>query len=331
MSDDASDQLASMLRRVDPQLRHMAQHRPAPVSSDPMIARRQFTRALKISRALRDAAYTTDRVDVADSSFRVPAGDREIDIRSYRPLGVREPLPVLVYCHGALLAGDLDTEHDRCLRYAAEAGCAVVSVAYRRPPEHPFPAPTDDCYAAVQWIHETGAEWGVDPRRIAVAGSSSGAMLAAAVALLVRDRGGPPLALQMLLYPALDNLYRTRSVAAFSMTGSGRPIDSRWIWRYYTGDDPMVTSSPYAVPARCREFSGLASAYILVAEIDPLRDEALDYAVGMMRAGVRVELHLVARTCHGFDAANPEAAVSQRSLDEQCAALRWAFANVVPG
>ena len=327
MPDEMSEQLATMLWRIDPQLVRALRHQPAMDGTDPKTARKQFARALKVSQALRGTPYMTDRVDVLDGSFRVSEDGREIGIRTYRPRGVVAPMPVLVYCHGALLAGDLDTEHERCLRYAAEVECIVVSVAYRRPPEHPFPAPTDDCYAAVQWVHDTAHEWDGDPRRIAIAGSSSGAMLAAAVALQSRDCDGPKLVLQMLLYPALDDRFSTRSVGAYSITGSGKPIDSRWIWRYYTGDDPAVTSSPYAVPARCADFAGLAPAYVLVAEVDPLRDEALDYATRMMRAGVRVELHMPARTCHGFDAANPNAAVSMRSLEEQAAALRWAFAN----
>jgi acetyl esterase/lipase len=317
---------AALLPRLDPELVYAAEHQPDVTHPDPQVARRLFTRAFKLSRATRGAAYGADRVAVEDSSFQARDDGREIGIRVYRPRGAATPAPVLVFFHGALLAGDVDTEHARCLRFATEAGCAVVSVDYRKPPEHKYPAPTDDCFAAVDWVHRTAAGWGGDPRRIAVAGSSSGALLAAAVALLARDRGGPRLALQMLLYPTIDDRQQTASSRAFSLVG--RVSDDRWVWRHYLGDDPAIMASPQAVPARCDDFTRVAPAYVLIAEVDPLRDEALDYATRMMRDGVRVELHLMAGTFHGFDAAAPGAEISRRSLEEQCAALRWAFGVV---
>lgn len=316
-----------MLARVDPELTQFFRRQPdLNHSPDPLVARKQFARAFKLSKALRPG-YVTDRVTVEDMSFSAYDDGREIAIRRYLPQGLPEAAPVLVYFHGALLAGDLDTEHDRCLRYADEVGCAVVSVDYRRPPEHPFPEPVEDAYAAIRWVADTAADWGGDPSRIAVGGSSSGATLAAAVAIVARDRGGPDLVLQVLLYPALDDREITPSIEAYSITPAGTPLESRWLWQFYVGDDPAVAASPHAVPSRCTDFAGLAPVYLLVADVDPLRDEALQYAVGMMRAGVRVELHLIAGTCHGFDAVAPESAVAQRSIREQSDALRWAFAN----
>ena len=319
-----------MLARLDPELVHAFGRQPELTHPDPMVARKHFERAIKLSKGLRGAGYIAERVEVVDTTFRALDDGREIPIRSYRPRGATQPVPVLVFFHGALLAGDLETEHARCLRYADDVGCAVISVAYRRPPEHPFPAPVEDSYAAIQWVHSTGSEWGADPSRIAVGGSSSGATLAAAVAIVARDRGGPQASLQLLLYPALDDQFMTPSVEAFSVTASGKPIDSRWIWQFYLGTDPATAALPQAVPARCTDFTGLAPTYLLIAEIDPLRDEAMDYAIGLMRAGVRVELHLVARACHGFDAIAPDATVARRSIREQSDALRWAFANPPP-
>lgn len=321
---------AAILARLDPELVHAYARQPDVGHPDPFVARKFFVRAFKLSRGLRGEGYLTDQVEVVDTSFRVPEDGREIAVRGYHPRHTTGPVPVLVFFHGAVLAGDLDTEHARCLRYAHEVGCAVISVAYRRPPEDPFPAPTEDCYAALEWVQRSAAEWGGDPGRIAIGGSSSGAMLAAGVAIMARDRGGPKIALQVLLYPALDDRCDAPSVREFSVSSSGKIVDTRWVWEYYLGPDPAAASSPYAVPARCTDFTDLAPAYVLVAEIDPLRDEALDYATGMMRAGVRVELHLVSRTCHGFEAVAPDAAVSRRSLREQVDALRWAFENI-PG
>lgn len=313
------------LARLDPDLLRAALNQPYVAHADPLLARKAFARAIRVSRALRGVTYPSDRVEVTHRSFPAPDDGREIGIRMYAPREGTAPAPVLVYFHGACVSGDLDVEHERCLRFAAEVGCAVVSVAYRRPPEHPFPAPTEDCFSAVRWVHDTAADWGADPARIAVAGSSSGATLAAAVALMARDRGGPRLALQMLLYPQLDDRLDTNSLRVFDQSPTGYQLDSRWEWRWYLGPDPAAPASPYAVPARCDDFTGVAPAYVLVAEVDPLRDEAIDYAIRMLRDGVRVELHQVARTFHGFDAAAPLAPVSVRALAEQCAALRYAL------
>lgn len=316
--------MASFLPRLHPDLVYAAEHQPNLMHPDPAIARQRFRRALRVSQALRGAPDFCDQIDVTDHSFRAYGDSHKIVVRIYRRRSSESVTGVLVFFHGALLAGDLETEHTRCLRFAAEADCIVVSVAYRLPPEHPFPTPTNDCYAAVSWVCETARQWGGDPTRIAVGGSSSGALLAAAVALMARDRGTPRIALQMLLYPTLDDRQDTASVAAFSL--ATKMADDRYVWRHYLGAVRHAATSPYAVPARCSDFSGVAPAYILVADIDPLRDEALDYATRMMQDGVSVEVHVFARTFHGFDAAAPQAAPSVRSSAEQCAVLRRALA-----
>jgi acetyl esterase/lipase len=167
----------------------------------------------------------------------------------------------------------------------------------------------------------------MDPARIAVTGASAGATLATAVSILARDRGGPRIALQLLLYPALDNTLTSDSVREFPVTASWTTEDTRLKWQHYLGPDPAAADSPYAVPARCTDFRGVAPTYLLVAEADPLRDEAIDYAVRMMADGVRVELHHMSRVFHGFDAALPQAVVSARVFREQVTAIRSAFAE----
>jgi acetyl esterase/lipase len=324
--DARETEFAAWLARLEPDLVHGARNQPYVSFTDPLAARRNFARAARLSRAVRGRSPALDRVDVADLAFHAERPDREIPVRRYLPTDVATPAPVLVHFHGgAFVAGDLETEHDRCALLASEGGCAVVSVDYRRAPEYPFPAPVEDGFAAVRWVHDRGGDLGMDPTRIAVTGASAGATLATAVSIMARDRGGPRIALQLLLYPALDNSLVTDSARRFPLTASWTTEDTGLMWRHYLGPDPAAADSPYAVPARCTDFRGVAPAYVLVAEADALRDEAVDYAVRMMRDGVPVELHHVSRVFHGFDAALPQAVVSVRVFREQVSALRSAF------
>ena len=137
---------------------------------------------------------------------------------------------------GAFVLGDRYTEELRCLRYAAEAGCVVVSVDYRLAPEHPFPAAVDDCYAGLEWTVSHAAELGIDPSRVGVGGSSAGGALAAAVALMARDRGGPALAVQILNYPVIDDRMQTPSMRAFDATPMWTSGSNADMWQHYLGD-----------------------------------------------------------------------------------------------
>ncbi len=234
----------------------------------------------------------------------------------YRPAGDAAPRPAVVYIHGGgFIAGDLDSEDVRCVRFANEAGCVVVSVEYRLAPEHRYPAALDDCYAVLCWTASSAAELGVDPHRIGLAGASSGGNLAAATALLARDRGEPPVAFQCLVYPTLDDRMQTASVR-FVGTPLVDGSDVARCWDHYLGAD-RTDVSPYAAPARAVDLAGLPPTYIMTAELDPLRDDGLRYASRLLEAGVSVELHQFAGAFHGFDLF--PTALSQRALDEQVA------------
>lgn len=226
---------------------------------------------------------------------------------------------------GAFVAGDLDTEHDRCVRFSRDADCAVVSVDYRRPPEHPFPAALDDCYAVLTQVSQEAGNRGWDGERVAIGGSSAGGNLAAGLALMARDRSGPPIALQLLLYPALDDRLTSQSFRRFPRASGWDIEDSPLMWSHYLGG--ASPAHEYAAPSRCDDFHGVAPAYVLVAEVDALRDEGIDYACRMMRDGVPVELHCFARAFHGFDLAAPQAALTRHALADQVAALKAAFAR----
>jgi len=198
-------------------------------------------------------------------------------------------------------------------------------VDYRLAPEHPYPAGLHDCYAALTFLHAEASALGVDPERVALLGTSAGGGLAAATALLARDRGGPPVCFQMLHIPELDDRLETPSMRTFVDSPLwNRPLAVK-SWEFYLGalagkDDVPV----YAAPARATDLAGLPPAYVSTAENDPLRDEGIAYALGMLQAGVSVELHQFPGTFHG-SALVPTAAVSRRAAQEASVVLRRAL------
>jgi acetyl esterase/lipase len=211
-------------------------------------------------------------------------------------------------------------EHAFGAQVAKDLGVVVVAVEYRLAPEHPFPAGLEDCYAALSWLHDQAHQLGVDRSRIAVGGQSAGGGLAAATALLARDRGGPPLCFQFLGIPELDHRLETASMRAFVDTPMWSRPKAEISWRYYLGPDAGDVS-PYASPAIATDLRDLPPAYVTTMEFDPLRDEGISYALRLMEAGVSVELHSYPGTFHG-SAALSTAAVSRRGAAELLGALR---------
>jgi acetyl esterase/lipase len=267
-----------------------------------------------------------ERVEVQDRKIPGPAGAPEVPVRIYLPKQRSGVRPVLVYFHGgAFCLGDLDSEHARCLRICGELGFSVVSTDYRLAPEHKFPAGVEDCYAALVWAARNPGELGGDAARIAIGGASAGGGLAAAVALMARDRGGPALAFQLLIYPVLDDRMQTTSMRDFVDSPIWNRPNSEVMWSLYLGGRPAQVS-PYAAPARATRLDGLAPAYLMTAEFDPLRDEGIEYAMRLLQAGVPTELHNYAGAFHGFDQMGM-AAISQEALREQLAALRRALGS----
>ena len=264
---------------------------------------------------------TDDRIEEIERTIPGPKGAPKIPIRIYMPKDRTESGPGFVNFHGgAFILGDLESEHDRCLIMARDGGAVSVGVDYRLAPEHPFPAGVEDCYAALNWVVDNADELKIDPVKITIGGGSAGGNLTAAVALIARDRGGPAVAYQMLIYPVLDDRCNTPSMK----NGADIPIwnyqNSIDMWNQYIGKD-RGNVSPYASPARCGDLSGLPPAYVMTAEFDPLRDEAIIYATRMMEAGVQVELHNFPGTVHGFDI-NMESEISTLAVQEGVAAFR---------
>ena len=298
---------------MDPELEAFIPLFPPADLTDPPSARKHLA---ELAAAV--PAPDTTGMEITDRT--VPA-DPPVAVRLYRP---HQAQGDIVWLHGGgFVMGDLDTEHPWAARLADGSGAVVVSVGYRRAPEDRFPAAFDDAYAALAWTAEHAAELGIDPGRIAVGGHSAGAGLAAAVALRARDQQGPPVCFQLLNQPELDDRQATWSARHFTDTPWMTRDKLAATWRHYLGSAP---ASPYAAPARADDLSGLPPAYLATAEFDPLRDEAITYALRLLQAGVPVELHQWPGTFHGSQAIL-SAEVSQRQIAEFAAALRRALAE----
>ncbi|MGA8258227.1 MAG: alpha/beta hydrolase [Nocardioides sp.] len=259
--------------------------------------------------------------ELLEITDEVVSGSPDVRVRVYRPRdAASDQLPGVLDIHGGgFCLGSIDLEHGNAVALASRLGVVVVSVGYRLAPENPYPAGLDDCYLALEYL---AARPDVDPSRIAVHGQSAGGGLAAAVALLARDRGGPALRFQALGIPELDDRLDTPSMRAFTDTPMWSRGQAERSWALYLGGQD---ADQYAAPARADDLAGLPPAYIVTCELDPLRDEGLTYAMRLLAAGVSVDLHSYPGTFHGTTIARG-AAVVQRMEAELFGALERALA-----
>jgi len=271
-----------------------------------------------------------DHTGVAIENRRVPgpAGAPDVPVRIYSPEGLNRAVPGILHIHGGgFVIGDLDSELGACVALCRTLGVVVVSVDYRLAPETPYPGPLEDCYAALKWVSGHSAQLHLDPSRLAVFGLSAGGGLAAATALLARDRGGPPVCFQYLGIPELDDRLHTPSMLRFVDTPMWNRPNAVLSWDFYLGDQYQrgADDVPYhAAPARAEDLAGLPSAYVSTMEFDPLRDEGVEYALKLMRAGVATELHSFPGTFHGSSLFSTTQ-VSRRESAEMFAVLRRAL------
>jgi acetyl esterase len=268
---------------------------------------------------------------VAQVDARTLPGPVPIPVRVYRPSAAQD-LPALVYFHGGgFVICNLDT-HDRACRMLANAsGCVVVSVDYRLAPENKFPAAVEDAYSATRYVAEHASEFGVDPSRIAVGGDSAGANLATVVTLMARDRGGPALKFQLLIYPVTDfTEHATQSERDY---GQGHFLEEEqmdWFADQYFATQ-ADRHSPYASPSKASDVRGLPPAMVITGECDPLRDQGEAYAEQLRSAGVAVALKRYEGMIHPFvslagivdagrDAINDSASAMRQALNAPAAA-----------
>jgi acetyl esterase len=256
----------------------------------------------------------------------IPGPTGPIPVRIYAPKG-DAPLPVLVFFHGGgWVIGSIQTHDGLCRLLANAVGCVVVSVDYRLAPEHPYPAAAEDAYAATRWAADNAAAIGGDPARIAVGGDSAGGNLTAVVALMARDRGGPPLVFQLLVYPVTDvpcdnDSYRDNGRDYFLTTDQ-----MRWFFGHYAGSTPRL-DDPYLCPLRAKDLGRLPPALVITAEHDPLRDEGEAYARRLQEAGVPARAKRYPGVFHGFFAMGQLLARGREATADAAAALRSAFAR----
>jgi acetyl esterase/lipase len=257
--------------------------------------------------------------EISTAAAPGPAGAPDVPLLICRPAGVTAPVACLYNIHGGgMIIGDYRTGLPSMLNHAVELELAVVSVDYRLAPETPHPGPVEDCYAGLCWTAAHAAELGIDPARLIVGGGSAGGGLAAAVALLARDRGGPALAGQLLICPMLDDRNDTPSSRQMAGLGVWDRAANEVGWTALLGDargGPDV--SPYAAPARAGDLSGLPPAFIDVGSAETFRDEDVAYATRIWQAGGLAELHVWPGGFHGFATMVPEAAVSRAAVAAQ--------------
>jgi acetyl esterase/lipase len=287
---------------------------------------------VQLAEMYAQMAVAEPLVDVVRSDHTATA-DAESDgvtVRVFRPREAKGPLPALVWIQGGgyvLTAPDMDDRF--CEGVALRHGCLVVSVDWRRAPEHQFPGAAEDGHAAAHWTFTNAAELGVDPDRVVVGGHSSGGGTAAAVALILRDRGEFSACHQLLAYPMLDDRQTTDSSRRVTDHEVWDRASNEIAWRAYLGEayggDDV---SPYAAPARAEDLTGLPPTTILVGGLDLFLDEDVEYARRLIDAGVRTELHVYPAAHHAFDRQAPRAAVSIRFANEREAALSRAFGHV---
>jgi acetyl esterase len=264
-----------------------------------------------------------DVARVEDHRVAVEGG--HITVRCYTPAG-SGPFPALIFFHGGgWVIGDIDTHDGICRSLANAGGCVVANVDYRLAPEHRYPVAAEDAFAATRWVAAQGVRIGVDARRLAVGGDSAGGNLAAAVTLMARDRGGPALAFQALVYPVtqpgLDTASYRECADGYLLTREGM----RWFWNHYAPREADARQ-PYASPLLAGSLGELPAALVITAEYDPLREDGESYAAKLGEAGVSVTMTRYPGMIHGFFRMINFVDKAKAARDEVAAALRKAFA-----
>lgn len=303
----------------------------APSSEESTMTQHPFSPQLRAARFLPRTIITAGTLPVLRvltkltglarrPDAQVVSVDENVSVHVFRPSSARPHTPALLWIHGGgMVLGDAAQDSGFCRLVADQLNIVVVSVEYRLAPEHPFPAPLDDCYTALQWL---ARQPDIDPARIAIGGQSAGAGLAAALALLARERGEIRPVLQLLSYPMLDDRTTTRTGIDPRRLRIWSPASNLFGWHSYLGPaaaDGKV--SPLAAPARYDDLAGLPPAWIGVGTNDLFHDEDVAYAHRLQEAGVATTLQVVPGAYHNFDSIEPKAAISQAFVKAQTMAL----------
>ncbi|WP_018759405.1 alpha/beta hydrolase [Paenibacillus terrigena] len=281
------------------------------------------------SRSLLSNPPIEKSEDVCTTSRMIPGAAGEMLVKIYEPAQRTDAkLPAMLWIHGGgYVMGHPDMDDALCERFVQAAKCVVVSVDYRLAPEHAYPAAIEDCYAGLTWMTDEAELLRIDLERVAIAGASGGGGLTAALALMVRDKGGPALIFQMPLYPMLDNRNSTTSSHEITTANATwNRANNLAAWRMYLGEENDASDlSPYAVPSRAENLAGLPPTYTCVGQLDLFRDETIEYVTRLAEAGVDVEFHLYPGAYHCFEVFVPQAEVSQRASQSYVDAIARAL------
>ena len=298
--------------RVDPGLVKALELIPATVLNMESLNETREINANTV-QAIRSLLPEIENVRQFDQNIPGPQGSPDVRIRIYKPTDQSENLPGLLWIHGGgYVMGGIDGDDYPCKLRVKKVGCIVVSVDYRLAPENPYPAPLEDCYAALKWMTDHADELGLDKTRIAIGGGSAGGGLTAALALLVRDRAELDIVFQMLIYPMIDDC----NIAPADEHHPDTLIWSReknlFGWTSYLGRQPGGSDvSPYAAAFREKNLAGLPPALIVVGDLDLFINENIEYAKRLIHCRVPTELHVYTGAYHGFNGFAPGAAISR--------------------
>ncbi len=313
---------------LDPELKgpiKMMLSQMPPTSFDNLPAARaaskQMMATMKSQMPVIPGVITEDRV------IPGPVGAPDVTVRIYRPEKQSELLPALLWIHGGgYMLGEIDQEDFTAKQFTLAGECVVVSVEYRLAPEHPYPAPLDDCYAALKWLSAHADELQVDRSHIAIGGASAGGGLAAGLALLSRDRNEVKTIFQLLVYPMINDCNIAPASDILPDTLFWTRENNLIGWRSYLGCEPGNKGiSCYASAFRATNLEGLPPAYITVGGIDLFAQEDIDYSRRLIDAGVPTELHVYRGGCHAFDMLVPNADISKRFTADIHRALKRAL------
>jgi acetyl esterase/lipase len=270
----------------------------------------------------------SDKVLTTNCTIKGPGS--ELLLKVYEPKSRKnEKLPAVFWIHGGgYVMGHPDGDDALCECFTERIKCVVVSIDYRLAPEHKYPAAIEDCYAGLKWMVSKAEELKIDTSKIAIAGASAGGGLTAALALMVRDRGEMKIAFQAPLYPMLDD----RNVTPSSYEINEKNLPKAWnreaneiAWKMYLESNISGETSYYAAPARAKDLTGLPPAYIFIGQLDPFRDETIEYVTRLVQAGIPVEFHLYPGCFHGFDSIFNNTEISRQARSEYINAISKAL------